>query len=135
MLTANSKAEPAATSNLWQIFIHVNSTKGIQSSRTDSGLVLVYNLESEGAVFTEHIRKELTENSPEALRHRTCVHQQRCRLVLGVSSKNSVGRSDTVMVDVFEFGFMISCENFNPGIRSKFKLFGTNIGIYYKTNF
>lgn len=106
VLTANSKAEPAATSNLWQIFIHVNSTKGIQSSRTDSGLVLVYNLESEGAVLTEHVRKELTENSPEALRHRTCVHQQRCRLVLGVSSKNSVGRSDTVMVDVFEFGFM-----------------------------
>lgn len=107
VLTAKSKAEPAVTNNRWQIFIHVNSTKGVPSTRTDSGLVLVYNLESDSAdVLTEHIRKELTENSPEALRYRTCVHQERCRLVLGVSSKNSVGRSDTVMKDVFEFGFM-----------------------------
>ena len=118
---------------MWQVFIHVNCSKNIPTKRTDSGLIQVYNFESEGPVKTEDIRREVTENSPETIKHRSCVHQKECRLVLGVTSKNIVGRSETKMIDLVGFGFIKSCKNWTVHWNLLQDELLTNRTIHYKS--
>lgn len=109
LITAISNAEPKVSSTIWQIHIHANiSSQNVPSKPTDAGLILVYNLESDGSLATESIRKDLSGSNPEMIKYRSCVHKKRCRLVLSVTSVNEVGRSDVNMVDIFDLGFIKS---------------------------